>query len=1192
MRSSTLRLFSVLTLVILFAQSSLAQDLKVGQRYEIRTLSGLAIDNLSSLDQDARLVVNTPSKDAEGQVWTFIDCGNGTGDFCIASPVNNMAIDNGNHYDSEAPVIQWGTDPSNPNQQWTAKRLANGNYTFICRAGGLALSVRADAKEGSPVMQLKPADGSEAQQWVVSPSKVKIKEVAVVHHDWEDESIFGINKLDGHSTFIPFANKEEMQADPAWRQPWQRTNSSRYMLLNGQWKFSWVDRPDSRPVNFYKTNYDDSQWDEIPVPSNWEMLGYGTPIYTNITYPYRNQPPFIRSQRGYTNDVEPNPVGSYRHTFTVPADWKDKAILLHFDGAYSAIYVWVNGKKVGYSQGSNNDAEFDVTPYVKAGKENLLAVECYRWSDGSYLEDQDFFRFSGIHRDVYLKAVPKLHIQDICLTADFNAALTDATLNIDVDLLNQGNKAADATLRTTLLASDGKEMGSATTAIAAIGKSASANGKAAIAVKNPALWSAETPYLYTVDFELLDAAGNVLEATSQQYGFRKIEIKDARVFINNQRIFFKGADRHDTHPKYGKAIPVESMIEDILLFKRHNLNIVRTSHYPNDPKMYALYDYYGLYVMDEADQECHANHSLTRNPTWEGAYVDRGVRMVERDKNHPSVIFWSLGNESGGGQNITAMYNAVKALDNRIIHYEGMNQQADIDSRMYPSVPDMIRQDKQPSNKPFFLCEYAHAMGNAVGNLKEYWDYIENESVRMIGGCIWDWVDQGLNKIGEPEDHFYFGGSFGDAPNDNDFCCNGIVTPDRQVTPKLLQVKQVYQYIGFKAVEGGVEIKNKYAFLNLDQFYLKYAVIKNGNAVPVKEGQLPLPSCAPGQTCSIALPYADYMDGDEDIHVNLSVCLKKDCVWAFAGHDVANEQLAIRESMPQAGAPAVAANATVKTYFENGRDLTIRTGRDEVVFNLATGTLTALRYDAVNMIHRAQGPAFYCYRSISNDHSGFPEVSTKLKSCDWLKSDDGQSVTVTVESEATVSGRTPTTVGISTAYVVYADGSIDVRTQFTTGEHFRLPRLALQTMLNPALENLSWYGRQIECWPDRKDASFVGQWTNTVTGMEETYVRAQSMGERVDTRWLTLTDNAGRGLRITGSGQLFDFCALHNTDQEIWDAKYGHRMDEIRRAEVVLTLDAWMRGIGNASCGPGPLQEYDYGTAQNPVLSFRISPVR
>ena len=648
------------------------------------------------------------------------------------------------------------------------------------------------------------------------------------------------------------------------------------------------------PVDFYKTSYDVSGWKEIPVPSNWEMHGYGTPIYTNITYPIRNNPPFIQGQRGYAVEKEPNAVGSYRREFALPADWKDKEVFIHFDGIYSAAYVWINGKKVGYSQGSSNDAEFRITPYVKAGN-NTVAVEVYRWCDGSFLEDQDMFRLSGIHRDVYLVASPKVRLRDIHLTSQISDRLDKAELKVKTDVHNYGKKVQEATVRVSLLNTEGKPVSSFIIPTGKITGGQENVCEGTTTIRDPRLWSAETPSLYTVQLELLDAAGNVLEATSQQYGFRKIEIRNNKVYINNALILFKGANRHDIHPQFGKAVPVESMIEDILLFKRFNLNTIRTSHYPNDPKMYSLYDYYGLYVMDEADIECHGNMSLSNRESWEGAYVDRMVRMVERDKNHPSVIFWSMGNESGGGRNFEATYQAAKAIDDRYIHYEGMNDVADMDSRMYPSIESMIEQDEQPRNKPYFLCEYAHAMGNAIGNLEEYWDYIEHHSKRMIGGCIWDWVDQGINMPGQPADHYYFGGSFGDRPNDNDFCCNGIVTADRQVTPKLWEVKKVYQYITLEPnAENSIGVRNRYVFLNLHDFNLRYVILKDG--VPIAEEEFSLPDGKPGEHRAVQIPYSRYLTSEGEYYLNLEIKLKKDCVWAKAGHIVATEQLLLQKS--------------------------------------------------------------------------------------------------------------------------------------------------------------------------------------------------------------------------------------------------------------------------------------------------------
>ena len=878
------------------ASAVVAQQFDPKQGYEIHTVNGLVLDNQESLDTNTKIFISKREADKESQVWNLIPCEQ-EGCYTITSPLTQMNVDNSGKGKVECSVIQWSADPKNPNQQWKITALPNGNYVLTNVGTGYNLGFPDAGLVGEPVFQLEPEASKSNQQWQIRKSNLKVVAEALKttsHNDWENERIYAINKEEGRATFIPFANSEEMKADPAYTRPWERTRSSRYLLLNGNWKFNWVKQPSERPVDFYKTSYDVSGWKEIPVPSNWEMHGYGTPIYTNITYPIRNNPPFIQGQRGYAVEKEPNAVGSYRREFALPADWKDKEVFIHFDGIYSAAYVWINGKKVGYSQGSSNDAEFRITPYVKAGN-NTVAVEVYRWCDGSFLEDQDMFRLSGIHRDVYLVASPKVSLRDIHLTSQISDRLDKAELKVKTDVHNYGKKVQEATVRVSLLNTEGKPVSSFIIPTGKITGGQENVCEGTTTIRDPRLWSAETPSLYTVQLELLDAAGNVLEATSQQYGFRKIEIRNNKVYINNALILFKGANRHDIHPQFGKAVPVESMIEDILLFKRFNLNTIRTSHYPNDPKMYSLYDYYGLYVMDEADIECHGNMSLSNRESWEGAYVDRMVRMVERDKNHPSVIFWSMGNESGGGRNFEATYQAAKAIDDSYIHYEGMNDVADMDSRMYPSIESMIEQDEQHRNKPYFLCEYAHAMGNAIGNLEEYWDYIEHHSKRMIGGCIWDWVDQGINMPGQPADHYYFGGSFGDRPNDNDFCCNGIVTADRQVTPKLWEVKKVYQYITLEPnAENSIGVRNRYVFLNLHDFNLRYVILKDG--VPIAEEEFSLPDGKPGEHRAVQIPYSRYLTSEGEYYLNLEIKLKKDCVWAKAGHIVATEQLLLQKS--------------------------------------------------------------------------------------------------------------------------------------------------------------------------------------------------------------------------------------------------------------------------------------------------------
>ncbi|MBO4942121.1 MAG: DUF4981 domain-containing protein [Muribaculaceae bacterium] len=1167
--------------------ASSAGDIDTNQLYEIQTVGGLALDNQDCMAPNGQLYISTPVKGKESQVWRFKAVNDSV--YVIESPAYEMSIDNGSKGKAESTVIQYSTNYENPNQQYIAHRQDDGTYVFTNVVNGLNLGFQGAELVAEPVFQLNPVPGKENQRWRLVKSNVEIKFDAPrtsSDKDWENERIFAINREPGHATMIPYASTAEMKADPAYRRAWERTKSSRYMLLNGNWKFNWVKSPEERPVDFYRNNYDVSKWDDITVPSNWEMHGYGTPIYTNVTYPFRNNPPFIQPRKGYTVVDEPNAVGSYRRTFDLPSDWKDKEIFIHFDGVYSAFYVWVNGKKVGYSQGANNDARFDITKYVRPGK-NTVAVEVYRWSDGSYLEDQDMFRLSGIHRDVYLVATPKVQLRDVYLTSDLSNDYQSGKLNIAAKIKNYGKKQGGGELRVALLDANGKQIGSTVVPTGTIATGGEELVNASINLSKPMLWSAETPNLYTVNFELADSKGNVTEATTQQYGFRNIEQRDNKVYINGKLTLFKGADRHDIHPQFGKAIPVESMIEDILLFKRHNLNTVRTSHYPNDPKMYALYDYYGLYVMDEADQECHGNHSITNNPSWEGAYVDRAVRMVERDKNHPSVIFWSLGNESGGGCNITAEYNAVKALDNRLIHYEGMNEQADMDSRMYPSIENMKEVDQNGAQKPFFLCEYAHAMGNAIGNLEEYWDYIENHSERMIGGCIWDWVDQGINKKGEPEYKYFFGGSFGDYPNDNDFCCNGIVTPDRKVTPKLLEVKKVYQYIDFTQKDPStLELKNKYTHLNLDEFTLDYSLLRNGKLA--KSGSMRLPSAVFGETVEVKIPFAqDIKDDGAEYFYNYEVKLNNGTVWAPAGHVVATEQFLLNEVKNAPQAIDLSSVAPLHTYVEGQRYLRIENNDVHIGFDKDSGRMISLRYGDKEMLHRQEGPVLNWYRSISNDPREYRQTDTYLKAFSWDEAADKKYVTVTTHMETETSG---VKIPYEVVYTIYGNGDIDVKADFHTSDNFHLPRLALQQSLNPTLENIAWYGRgPIENWVDRKNAANVGEYESTIDNMREYYVRSQSMGGRTDTRWLKLTDKYGKGLKITPVGTI-DFSATHYTDPELWKVKYGHDLDNIRREEVVLNLDCIQRGIGNGSCGPGPRPKYEIKRNSDYTYSFRISP--
>ena len=1187
----TIKTMQILLLSLLLLPLGIrAQEIDTRLVYEIQTTNGLVLDNQGNTSNDARIFLSSRDAGNPSQVWKFSKIAEGV--YNIINAYSVLSLDNADGNDVH-PVIQWTTSNTNPNQQWRVKRLANGRYSIVCVATNMALGMRDASQFGEPAWQVPANEANETQQWVLQKSDVKVeltKPKSYSKEDWENPHIIGINKEPGNAYFTPYASLQEMTADPAYRQIWRGVTSSRHLLLNGKWKFHWAKQPQDRPVNFYKPAYNVASWDDIDVPSSWEMKGYGTPIYTNVTYPFLNNPPYIQTQRGYTVANEPNAVGSYRREFTLPDGWTDKEIYINFDGCYSAMYVWVNGKKVGYSQGANNVASFDITRCVKRGT-NVVAVEVYRWSDGSYLEDQDMFRLSGIHRDVYLTARPKVRLRDMYLTTTFGGdKYESATLCVRANIANAGIKASAAGVRITLADANGKTIGSATVPAAAVAAAGETvlNGK--IEISKPLLWSAEKPYLYTVQMELLDAAGNVTEATAQQYGFRDFALRGNKLYVNGRLTYLKGADRHDIHPKYGKAVPVETMIGDITLFKLNNMNTVRTSHYPNDPKMMALYDYYGLYVMDEADQECHGNQSITDNPEWTAAYVDRAVRMAERDKNHPSVMFWSLGNESGKGCNIKAEYAAVRKIDSRPIHYEGQNEVADIDSRMYPSVQSMTETDRNGADKPFFLCEYAHAMGNAVGNLREYWDYIENHSKRMIGGCIWDFVDQAICKQGEPDDHLYFGGSFGDTPNDNDFCCNGLTTADRRQTPKLCQVKKIYQYVKlfYYPAQKVLRLDNRYTAYDLKEFRLAYTVLKDGKAI--KQGTLEIPHTSPGSTSGINMPLGDItFDPASEYFLNVEVRLGSDELWARAGYPVASEQFALNTWRQEVPAAQNAQAKPLKVYEDKDGFLYAENGNIKVAFDKHNGQMTSLEYDGKETLSRQQGPAFAWYRSISNDVRAWQNTTVSTNAFRYRLSDDKKQLTITTQLTATVGSQK---VPHAIAYTVNADGTVDVKADFTTDSTFNLPRLALQTMIDKRFEQVKWYGRgPIENYRDRNDAAFVGLYDTTVGDMREHYVRTQSMGERTDTRWIELTDDNGFSIKITADGT-FDFSAQHYTDQEIWRVKYGHDLDKVWRPEVVLTLDCIQRGIGNASCGPQPLKEYEIKKNSNYSYHFAIQPVK
>lgn len=1018
---------------------------------------------------------------------------------------------------------------------------------------------------------------------------------------WENQAMFGENRETAHATYVPYSTTAKLKADAAFfATPWVEPNSDLRISLNGVWKFNYAPEPDQRPTDFFSPAFDASAWDEIEVPSNWEMKGYGTPVYCNENAPFGNStPPYIgRRHNGWQYDY--NPVGSYLRAFNVPADWADKQIFINFGGIYSAAFVWVNGQYIGYTQGANNDHEFDITRAVRPGAENSVAVQVIRWSDGSYLENQDMFRMSGIYRDVTLTAVPKTFVRDHYITAELSeaAGYTAGKLNVELTLANRSTADATVSASVSLLDPSGKEVAAPTPQTATVsagGRESSLTFTANLSGLQ--LWSAEKPTLYTVVVSLRDADGRETEAFATKYGFRHIEQRGPRVYINGRQIFFKGVNRSDTDPTRGRAVSTDDMLTDVRLMKQNNINTIRTSHYPNAAKMYAMFDHFGLYTMDEADLECHANTDLSDDPSWEDAFVDREERMVRRDRNHPSVIFWSLGNESACGVNFRACYDAVRALDSRMIHYEGQKKwtwadtdiYTDMTSRMYPSVDRMMLDDTDSrfADTPHFICEYAHAMGNAIGNLPEYWDYIENRSVRTIGGCIWDWIDQAIYSPADLQNgtpRAFTTGYDYPGPHQGNFCSNGILTPERVPTAKLAEVKAVYRYIrcrDFDPSTGDVVIENRYAFTPLSEFRMNWQLLSNGRVV--ESGSVDAPDCAPGETVSASIPFtaSKIAEGDEGL-LNLSFERKTALPALEVGSVMAEEQFALTP------APALAPKATDSlkadmTVSGNG-PVEIKGNGFSYTFG-ANGRLLSMLIKGVEFIADNQGPVFSNDRYIENDaNPGNQGIASAFRQL-ALRYDHGgsakgcKSVTVSARMEA------GSLCQYVIEYTVYSDGSIDISPDFYAYSD-EARRLGLTFSLAPEMEQVEYYARGPWAnYVDRKAGVKAGVYTTTVSDMGELFVKPQTMGGHEEMRYVRLSDGHDTSLLIEAEG-LPSFSALHFTDDDLRNA--SHHYDLVPRSETVVHIDAYHRGIGNASCGQGTGTIYEYQIHAGDTKSYRL----
>jgi beta-galactosidase len=1027
--------------------------------------------------------------------------------------------------------------------------------------------------------------------------------------DWENPKLTGINNEPPHATMVncPDANiaKRIEYASNA-----QRIKSSFYRSLNGEWKYHYASNHSGRVSNFWAKDFDDGNWKTIPVPSNVEVEGYGIPIYVNIRYPWPEpwKPPFVPE-----NDPN-NTVNSYRRTFSVPQDWNGRPVFITFDGVNSFFYLWVNGQKVGMGKDSRTPVEFEISKYVTTG-ENVLAVENFRWCDGSYLEDQDFWRMSGIFRDVYLWSPPAVHIRDFEVKTDLDAQYRDATFTVAVSLRTTDQHPSSVTVEGVLLDPAGRSV--AAPRIAMRVSPDGSGGKASIStsVPNPLKWTAETPNLYKLLLTLKDGSGKTLEVIPANVGFRKVELRDGNLLVNGKRVLFKGVNRHEIEPDRGQAITVQSMHKDIMVMKRFNVNAVRTAHYPNQPAWYDLCDRFGLYLIDEANVESHGmgygDKTLAKDLDWADAHMNRTVRMVERDKNHPSIIIWSLGNEAGDGPNFEATSKWVKERDpSRLVHYEqaGTRPHTDIVCPMYPHPRELERYASKPQTRPYIMCEYQHAMGNSSGDFWSYWSQIYTKP-HLQGGFIWDWVDQAQRqkqaslplvryektKAGD-RTFWAYGGDFGPkgTPSDDNFCCNGVVNPDREPHPGFYYVRHAYQYIHCKAVDLStrtIEVKNYYDFLNLKDFAAGQWRLK-ADGRPIQSGSLPELDLAPGATQRLIIPFKDLrLEPGAEYALELSFTLKKNQPWAAAGQEIAWDEFKLPDHVP---AKRVALDKVPAVELKEDGSKLIVTGNDFVVtFDRENGALASFKHQKTELIQSPLRPDFWRAQT-DNDRGRNMGRSQGI----WQHAHEGAKVlNVTAEQLPQLRAvRVKAVLSLEridatweTVYTVFGTGDIKVDARFLPNktDHPQLVRLGMQMALPAGFERLTWFGPgPHESYCDRKDAR-TGVYSSTVSQQfYPDYTEPGECGNKADARWIALS-NGSVGLLAVGM-PLLSVNAQHYETGDLNSGK--HAFELTQRPYVVLNLDLMQQGVGgDDSWGAWPHQEFLIPCKQA-SYSFRLRP--
>ncbi|MZP66850.1 MAG: DUF4981 domain-containing protein [Bacteroidales bacterium] len=1007
---------------------------------------------------------------------------------------------------------------------------------------------------------------------------------APVPPEIEDPEVFAINKEPAHATLMPYADLGEALAA-------NRHESSFCRSLNGMWKFHWVSWPQARPVDFYKPAYDVSGWDEISVPSNWQLLGYGTPYYRNLGYTFKRDFPKVMSTppKNFTAYEERNPVGSYRRDFDVPADWNGRQVFIAFDGVDAGFFLWVNGHKVGYSENSRNVAEFDITKYINPGR-NMVAVEVYRYTTGSYVEDQDMWRLSGIFRNVTIWSAPVTHIRDFFIKTNLDDNYINATMDVTAKIKNYGSKPAKAS-KLLVTVYDGERVVasySPVDGVPALKPGEEVPVRLSFPVENPEKWTAETPKLYTTVLTL-QRGKNVIEILSARTGFREVEIK-GRVFLaNGVPIKLKGVNRHENWPDVGHAVTREQMIRDLELIKQGNCNHVRTSHYSDDPLWYELCDEWGVWLVAEANVECHGNSGkFDEEPRMKAAIIDRNVANTENFKNHPSVIIWSLGNENGrGGLNFRAAMAAIKEIDGtRPVHYEGFGigrvNPADIDSRMYTNIPQVetIALTDTAYTKPFYMCEYAHAMFNSMGAIGEYNDVFDKyESI--LGGAIWEWQDQGIWNRRDPDRVILaFGGGFGEFPNDKYFIHKGVVASDRSLKPHYPEMKKAYQWIGITEEDlaaGTIKIKNKYQFISLKDFDASWTLSENGTLIG--SGKFTSPDLKPGKETSLRIPFeiSDPKPGAE-YFLRISFKLSKDEIWAARGYEIASHQFLLPVKSPVA---AEAKPAGPVTMTQDEKAITLSGNGFFLVFDKESGTFSGMGKNGVNILLPDGGPRLHLWRAPHRNDDMYADrvwTNAGIKELTWTVKEITSARTspsdVAISVKLAGEGKNGFTLNHDVVYTISGDGVIKAENSVSSSNPTLVAgRIGVRMFLDKQYDQVEYFGRgPMENYSDRKRGFDVGVYKATVRELMTPYEKPMDAGNHEDVRWVKVMNTSGRGITAEYVSSLLQFTALPYSDEQMDKVEY--RIDLPESNATVLCISHLTLGVGSGSCGPRPQPQY------------------